>query len=1268
VASSRPKELSVPQRLEQQMDRDVDAVTRDLSVHRRRTGRSARKAEQPSAPKLLIDQVVVGDIPLQPPGFQPRASLLAELDRAGAGVTVIQAAAELPGLGATQLAAAYARAKLAARWRLVAWVNGSDAASLQAGLAAVADAIGLTDDESGHDVTDCGLAVRQWLETDGDRCLLVLDDVSDPELLLQSFVPASGTARVLVTGPSATSPAANLQTGAPVVVDVFSAEEARSFLTGRTGLDDEAGAARLAAALGHLPLALALAAPMISGQRHGYERYLDRLQAMPTEIYLTAKNGEPYAHRVARAVLLPLATIRSADKTGICARVMAIVSVLSAAGVRRELLYIAGRAGLLANGGHRVEAAVVDQALEWLSDRSLLTFSLDGRTVVTHRLVAQVVRQGLIRGRRLGAVCWVAASVLEAHAIAVAGSQDRSAVRRIPQQVTALDNTAELAGEIDEELAEILLRLRFIALYHLIELGDSAPQAIAIGEPLTADLERLLGPGQPDTLNARNSLAAAYLAAQRVLDAIPLLERNLVVLQRELDPDHPDILTSQNNLASAYQDAGRFEEAIRLYELTLIAREQELGIEHPSTLASRSNLAAAYLAAGRLAEAVWLQEQTLADRERVLGPDHPDTQKSRKNLAKAYQEAGREADATPLLEKVLADRQRDRARASAAGAPTLPGSQNRAAADAAAKAFRAGTGRQVPSLGLRRPPAFPAEGLLFDRLAGRAVKRAGRSSVSRTRDRSRKLAEHERKVVAAIKAGDPAGIAMAYHLYAADLYGYCHWMLHDLADAAESLQDAYVVAAARRRDLREPHQLRPWLFALARNECRRRIGPQSAAREEYADAANQQGDAGLRPDDLAVTTEASHRATDVTLPYRVLTDPAGEIYEPIDGTGQFPVVSEPADATVPLPVVSQLTDVTMPFRVVSEPGDGLESLAYINDYMGQAELRELIRSILADLKPSEREVIELSLRHDLDDNDLAIVLGVSRSRAQALVSRAHGRLENSFGALRTALAGRDSCPVVGELLADWDGQLTEQTRDLVAWHVEQCQTCVHHGQGVLRSTALLGVLPLSPLPPELREQVLSRCSGTDETAVAYRRRVVRRAETKWRSRFSTTIRWVSWDGIRARPGPAVACAAVAVWVAAAVSFTLLTFAGSLAAHAQSHQPSAGHSSGRSGTGSDFANGRIPVIPGPSPTDSRPATQRPSLFQPSSQYLPTLYAPPRGSSSPSGSAKPPASPSATPAPTAAPTPTATPSPTATPAPTASPSSPTPTSPSASSSAT
>src|SRR6476659_9715052 len=255
--------------------------TADGDVLPETTGGTA-KAQQPLLAGATDRQVVVGDIPMEPPCFRARAGLLAELDRASARVSVIHPVTELHGLGATQLAAAYARAKLAAGWRLVAWVNGSDIGNLLAGLAAVADATGLADGDSGPGVADAGAAVRHWLETDGNQCLLVFDDVSDPEVV-RPFVPADGTARVLIT--SNRQPAANL--GSIVPVDVFSADEASACLAGRTGRDDEAGAATVAAALGHLPLALALAASVVAGQqRGGYAWYLDRLQAVPADVSL----------------------------------------------------------------------------------------------------------------------------------------------------------------------------------------------------------------------------------------------------------------------------------------------------------------------------------------------------------------------------------------------------------------------------------------------------------------------------------------------------------------------------------------------------------------------------------------------------------------------------------------------------------------------------------------------------------------------------------------------------------------------------------------------------------------------------------------------------------------------------------------------------------------------------------------------------------------------------------------------------------------------
>ena len=562
---------------------------------------------------------------------------MAQLNRASQRPSVVLTGTW--GVGKTQLAAAYARARLADSWRLIAWVNARDSETLLAGLAAVAEAAGLSVGGSRPGTADAGQAVRHWLEADGSRRLLVFDGVEDPGLL-RPFVPAAGAARVLIT--VAREPMAELGTSVPV--DVFSAEEALALLDGRTGLADEAGASAVAAELGHLPLALDQAAAVIAGQHLSYAAYLAKLRALPTADYLVRReDGEeqqPSSPGVAEAVLLSLEAASAADPLGVCTGVMELMAMLSPAAVRRDLLRAAGQAGTLLGRGRRVAAPMVDQALERLNERSLLGFSLDGQAVSMHCLVARVVRGWLARRGRLATACRAAASALEGSAVALAKPRDHAAVREMLGQVTALlENAGASTDDADEKLARMLMRLRFLALDHLIELGDSMPRAIAIGEPLIADLERLLGASHPDTLNARNSLAAAYEDAGRVAEAIRLFEQTLAERERLLGPDDPDTMRSRSDLARAYREAGRVADAVPLVEQTLAARERLFGADHPSTLASRNNLASAYRATGRPAEAIPLFEKNVAACERLFGADHPKTLASRHNLDLARQES-----------------------------------------------------------------------------------------------------------------------------------------------------------------------------------------------------------------------------------------------------------------------------------------------------------------------------------------------------------------------------------------------------------------------------------------------------------------------------------------------------------------------------------------------------------------------------------------------------------------------------------------------------
>jgi len=102
------------------------------------------------------------------------------------------------------------------------------------------------------------------------------------------------------------------------------------------------------------------------------------------------------------------------------------------------------------------------------------------------------------------------------------------------------------------------------------------------------------------------------------------------------------------------------------------------------------------------------------------------------------------------------------------------------------------------------------------------------------------------EVVACIVAGDPGGLAEAYDRYAALLYTYCCTLLREPADAADVVQDTFLIASDRLSDLRDPDRLRPWLFAVARNECMRRLRDRTStsAFDETADLTDETADVG----------------------------------------------------------------------------------------------------------------------------------------------------------------------------------------------------------------------------------------------------------------------------------------------------------------------------------------------------------------------------------------------------------------------------------------
>ena len=83
---------------------------------------------------------------------------------------------------------------------------------------------------------------------------------------------------------------------------------------------------------------------------------------------------------------------------------------------------------------------MVDRALAPLAGASLLTFSVDGSSVSTHRLVARVIRDQQATGNTLAAVGTVAAQLLDglAKSLGQTWYENRGDVRELVEQIMAL--------------------------------------------------------------------------------------------------------------------------------------------------------------------------------------------------------------------------------------------------------------------------------------------------------------------------------------------------------------------------------------------------------------------------------------------------------------------------------------------------------------------------------------------------------------------------------------------------------------------------------------------------------------------------------------------------------------------------------------------------------------------------------------------------------------------------------------------------------------
>lgn len=116
------------------------------------------------------------------------------------------------------------------------------------------------------------------------------------------------------------------------------------------------------------------------------------------------------------------------------------------------------------------------------------------------------------------------------------------------------------------------------------------------------------------------------------------------------------------------------------------------------------------------------------------------------------------------------------------------------------------------------------------------------------------LGPTDAELVARVLTADREAFAQVYDRYGTKLYDFAYSMLRHREDAADAVADSFVLFAERLPQLRDPERLRPWLYAITRSECLRRL--KARKRVSYGD------DEQLiaMPDDAITPEESAERA------------------------------------------------------------------------------------------------------------------------------------------------------------------------------------------------------------------------------------------------------------------------------------------------------------------------------------------------------------------------------------------------------------------------
>jgi tetratricopeptide (TPR) repeat protein len=198
---------------------------------------------------------------------------------------------------------------------------------------------------------------------------------------------------------------------------------------------------------------------------------------------------------------------------------------------------------------------------------------------------------------------------------------------------------------------DVAIRLSNLA--QLLKATNRLAQAEPLMRRALAIDEKSCGGDHPRTAIELNNLAQLLQVTNRLAEAEPMMRRALAIDEKGNANDPLRVAIDLNNLARLLQDTNRLAEAEPLYRRALEIDEKGYGFDHPHVAILLNNLARLLQDTNRLAEAEPLMRRALTIWEASLGSDHPSVAAALNNLAQLLKDTNRQAEAEPLMRRAL---------------------------------------------------------------------------------------------------------------------------------------------------------------------------------------------------------------------------------------------------------------------------------------------------------------------------------------------------------------------------------------------------------------------------------------------------------------------------------------------------------------------------------------------------------------------------------------------------------------------------------------